>query len=239
MRLLIVFSFVTLLLAPTVSAQSPVEFGVKAGVALANLSGQGWNDLAFWQGMPYAHSLRPSICLGAFFEFPLGMNNVSLQPEILYVRKGANGTVTTDNNILNMRIKNDYIEVPVLIKYQIIRRGGRVHTVFAGPVGAYNIRSRIEYDDVPPELGDALSSGSIENVHGLDLGLTFGGGIGLAAGTDNRITFDVRYTMGLNHVYENVDAATIDDTKQYMAGDDGSAMRFKNYDIRLMAGYQF
>jgi hypothetical protein len=237
MRNAIVVILTMLLPAAIVSAQSPVKFGVKAGVALANLSGGGWNDLTRTQGMPYDHSIRPGICLGTFLEFPLGHGDLSLQPEILYVRKGADGTVTTDNDILNMRIKNDYIEIPVLVKYPVFRRGSRVHSLFAGPVGAFNIGSKLEYDDVTTELGDALSSGNVENARGVDFGLTFGGG--LAVGTDRRFTFDLRYTMGLTHVFDDVEPTTIDSTKQYMASDNGSAMPFKNNDIRLMAGYQF
>jgi hypothetical protein len=113
--------------------------------------------------------------------------------------------------------------------------------MFVGPVAAFNIASKIQYQN-PPADAEELGDKDIENAKSLDFGLTIGGGLGLAMGPSGKLTFDLRYTLGLGDVFEDVEdlnAADSDDGKTYIVEDDGTALNFKNNDFRLMVGFQF
>jgi hypothetical protein len=230
---------VVLLLAASAMAQSPIKFGIKGGLTLASLSGDGWDDVEDYIGVTLDNKSKMGFCGGVFVDLPLGASGVSLQPELLYVMKGAKAETTTNSGTITLNIKNDYLEVPVLIKYNITAQGNLTPCIFVGPVLAFNMASKIEAEDVSEDLLDDVPDGDIENTKSMDFGLTIGGGFGLAMGPVHKLTFDLRYTVGLSEILDDVAAADFNETLVYIVNDDGSAPAFKNNDIRLMVGFQF
>ena len=240
MRQITFVLLVSLLVATTVAARPQAKFGIKAGATMANLSGDGWDTMEeLDSSLTIEKKFLMGMAAGLFVEITLGTSGVSLQPEFLYVTKGGKGEVTrADGETYTQKLKNEYIEVPVLIKYNFTSAGIASPFMFAGPVAAFNIASKVQNKDVPqddPTLGDK----DIENAKSLDFGLTIGVGLGLAVGPSGKLTFDLRYTIGLTNVYDDVDAADFDGHKAYLAEADGTALDFKNNDFRFMAGYQF
>jgi len=227
-----------LLIATTVTAESQIKFGVKAGVVMANLSGDGWDTIEEMDSVSIEKKYLMGMAGGLFVEIPLGTSGVSLQPEILYVMKGGKGETTVEDVTMTRKLKNDYIEVPVLIKYSFATAGKASPFMFAGPVAAFNISSKVQDQDPPDEPG--FGDFDVENAKSLDFGLTIGGGLGLAVGPKGKLTFDLRYTLGLGDAFEDVDEADFDENKMYLVDDEtGDALKFKNTDIRFMVGYMF
>jgi len=237
MRSFVLTFLVLLLLAATVSAESQVKFGIKAGATMANMSGDGWDQLAEIDTVSIEKKSLMGMAAGLFVEYPLGASGVSLQPEILYVTKGSKGEVTVDGTTFTRKLKNDYIEIPVLVKYSFTTAGSASPFMFVGPVAAFNIASKVQDKNPPDEPG--YGDFDIENATSLDLCLTIGAGLGLAMGQSGKLTFDLRYTVSLGDVYTDADEYDMEEDKMYLVEEYGNAPDFKNNDIRFMAGFQF
>jgi hypothetical protein len=237
MRVASVVTLVVLLLAVTASAESQIKFGIKAGAVMANMSGDGWDTVEEMISGSIEKKSLMGMAGGLFVEYPLGTSGVSLQPEFLYVMKGAKGETTVGDITFTRKLKNDYIEVPVLVKYNFTSAGKASPFMFVGPVAAFNIASKIQDKNPPddPDFGDF----DVENAKSLDFGLTTGGGLGLAMGQSGKLIFDLRYTVGLGKIYDDVTLADLDSDNKYVSEDDGTALDFKNNDFRLMVGFQF
>jgi hypothetical protein len=240
MRLTIFTLFAILLLAITATAQ--VNFGIKAGANMAKITGDGWDTIEAFMDTPIDDKFKFGMAFGLMAEMPLGEGGFAIQPEVLYVMKGAKAEFPEAQAAgydITMKVKQDYVEVPVLIKYNVPTEGSISPCLFAGPVVAFNAASKIEADNVPVELADEIPDGDIENNKSVDFGITFGGGVGMVVGETGRLTFDLRYTLGLTEVFDDVGMDEYEMDKIYMADDDGSALDFKNSDIRLMVGFFF
>jgi hypothetical protein len=237
MRVASVVTLVVLLLAVTASAESQIKFGIKAGAVMANMSGDGWDTVEEMISGSIEKKSLMGMAGGLFVEYPLGTSGVSLQPEFLYVMKGAKGETTVGDITFTRKLKNDYIEVPVLVKYNFTSAGKASPFMFVGPVAAFNIASKIQDKNPPddPDFGDF----DVDNAKSLDFGLTIGGGLGLAIGQSGKLTFDLRYTIGLGDVFEDGDVTVDDSGKINLVDAEGKALDFKNSDFRLMVGFQF
>ncbi|MBP6876070.1 MAG: PorT family protein [Candidatus Eisenbacteria bacterium] len=224
-----------LALAAAASAQS-LEFGAKAGLDMATMGGDGWDVMEqASEGWTVDKGYLVGPTGGVFAALPLGEGNLGLQVEIFYVMKGAKGEWTGQGVSFTEKIKNDYIEIPVLISYVFETGGSARPTVFAGPFAAFSVGSKLQYQNPPESFPGEVD---VENARSVDFGAVLGAGIGFGLGT-GELSFEARYTMGLQNVYEDVDAADRVEGKTYMVEADGSALEFKNSDIRFLVGYRF
>jgi hypothetical protein len=156
-------------------AQTEIQPGVRAGVDFMSIGGDtGDSD----------PGTRTGFLIGGYANIGFGAP-VTVQPELLYVQKGAStdvegGTITT---------KYDYIEIPVLVKYQI-PAGGFSPNLFAGPALGFNVTAERTNGDTV-DLSEGTS--------GTEFGLYFGAGsdFGLSAGT---VSIDLRYNLGLTSI---------------------------------------
>lgn len=224
------------------SAAAQVHFGVKAGANMAKLTGDGWDVAEAELETQIDNKFKMGFAFGVAAEMPLGQSGLALQPEVLYVMKGAKAEfpeMVAEGYDITMEIKQDYIEVPVLIKYNVPTQGNLTPNFFAGPVAAFNVASKMEWDNLPAELSGEVEEGDIENVASVDFGVTFGGGIGLATSSGGKFILDVRYTLGLAETFDDVAAEDYEEGKLYFTGEDDSGMEFKNNDIRVMIGFLF
>lgn len=103
------FAALVFLLAYTVNAQS---FGIKGGINFSNLNGR---DDANFKSLTSFH-------IGILKEFVL-LDNLTLQPELMYSTQGAQIKNSDDNYKLN------YILVPILAKVYL----NDVFNIHAGP----------------------------------------------------------------------------------------------------------
>ncbi len=153
---------------------APLKAGVKAGISMATLSGDG------------IEGVSSKICLvgGAFVNMAMG--TLAIQPELLYVQKGAQDDVNSD-----YKEKADYIELPILVKVGF-GAGSVKPCIFAGP--AFGIL-------VSAKETDGTNSVDIkDNLNSLDLGLVVGAGVDV-----NMLTIDLRYDLGLSNLPKTPD----------------------------------
>ena len=127
---------------------------------------------------------------GLSLVLPLG-GSVSLQPEALFVTKGAKGPVSSSSNGVMLK----YAEVPVLLRFSSTKASVIVPHVYVGPYFGLQIDCTVQG-----------SSGSCNDLPGIstksvDVGGIAGGGIDLNVG-GLVLTAGARYDFGVSKVVE-------------------------------------
>ncbi len=190
--------------AGTATAQTPVTFGARAGVSVSGMRGDGVSNLQglldYTQGR-VTTSDRTGFYAGAYANIPLG-TGVSVEPGLTYTQKGYNvngelGIKGLDFLGANAKVQlqNDYIDVPLLLKYQT---GGL--SLFAGPQFSFLVNSNLR--TTASVLGVSLLNKNIDasnQFNKTDVALT--GGIGYAL-TKN-VSINAAYDYGLQKVDAN------------------------------------
>ncbi len=189
-RVLLTTTILLLVLAFTVFAAEPapeggkglIGYGLKAGLQLANLSGSGVDSIF---GAGVSKSMKIGFGGGAFLTY--GFSPMfAIQPEIMYVMKGAKfseGGATA-------KVKTDYLQVPVLLKLSPQTQGKIKPYFFAGPFVGILLSAK------------ATDGGSVDikdNLKSTEFGVSFGAGVGFPM-TKGAITVDGRYDLGLSKV---------------------------------------
>jgi opacity protein-like surface antigen len=158
---------------------------------------------------------------GAFLTYSLN-RQFAVQPEILYVAKGAEKGLF----IFTFYWDINYLEVPVLLKYDLVPDGSVHPNLFAGPALDILLSSKIGVLDESLDVADGMKS--------MDISLILGGGIDY-----RRVTFDFRYELGL---VNTVDADKVNkltgaepDDFYYLEGDP----TIKNTNLSFMIGVRF
>jgi len=168
--------------ALTAQAQGTKQFGVLAGVGFANMSGDDVDDAD--------PGSRTGFVGGLYFAFPVA-NSIAIEPEVLYAMKGSKfGVVDIDFN-------NDYIEVPVLVKYTFNPDGGPY--LLAGPAVGFSMSCN---------ESDGSDEISCEDA-GLKTLTTFGGVLGIGF-QKKRFGLEARYDFDFNDALELDDGTSLD-----------------------------
>lgn len=196
-----------LILALAVSAQETaakkMSFGLKGGISLGNLTGDSIKS--FYDGA--TKKTRFGIAGGVSLGYAMA-KNFTIQPELLYVQKGAK----FESGSAKSTLKTDVLELPVLLKFTPEMKGSKVMpTIFAGPFISMKMTGKIKNEgfadpaeNVELDIKDSLKS--------TDFGVTFGGGFGYKM-SSGELFFDVRYDLGLTKVvkkeaFDNADFDT-------------------------------
>jgi len=157
-----------------------MEIGFKLGAAFANFSNP------FEPGEPDPQSIT-TFAGGGHLRFGLSPS-ISLQPELLFMRKGADAG---DN--IEGHVEIDYAEIPVLLRFDIPTGGvGFSPFLYAGPYAAFEVACKLEDGGVEVDCED----GEHES---FDYGAVFGAGLGFAAGP-GRLVVEGRYDLGLQNL---------------------------------------
>jgi Outer membrane protein beta-barrel domain len=153
------------------AANAQVQFGVKAGYNHTNLnySGSGINDLG----------PRSDFNAGAFFSIPL-FHSFFLQPELVYSGQGSGYTDSIPETTYN-----NYLNVPVLLKYQH-SSGLFVET---GPQIGFLLSAQLK---TATQTFDSKSS-----VEKTDFSWAFGLGYKIPV---VNLGIDIRYNLGLTNI---------------------------------------
>lgn len=147
------FSFAQKTSSNTASS-SPVRFGLKAGLNVSTLSGDGMKSKAGFYG-------------GVFANIPVAQD-FSVQPEVLYSGMGAKDSYDT-----NTKLNLDYIAVPVMFQYNALP-----NLYFeAGPQFGFLISSKMKYNSSSVDTKD-LTKG-FDFALGLGAGYYFTPNIGV------------------------------------------------------------
>jgi hypothetical protein len=215
MKTLILFVGMVLLLSVEASAQEPVVGvtgkGLKLGFDIANIN-TDYDELDEFLDS------RVGFTGGAFLTYAFS-RQFAVQPEVLYVSKGAEKGIF----IFTAYWSIDYIEVPVLLKFDLAPMGPAHPNLFAGPAMSILLNSEIGGFNESFDVADGMKS--------VDAGIVFGGGIDY-----KRVTFDIRYTLGLSNTVDadkiNAMTGAVPGDFYYLEGDPS----VKNKNISFMAG---
>lgn len=208
------------------SAQGITERGIKIGLNSAKLTddfGNLINDGLVSTGFSNVsvdENRRIGFSAGVFLTHSI--NDIfAIQPEILFTMKGSK--YETEATYRGIAVKTtateklNYLEIPVLAKVTIPMEGKFSPNLFAGPYFALKLSAKAKAEATVSGITTEVEADD-DAVRSTDYGLVFGGGVdySLAKG---KITFDVRYSLGMQSIYDNFSV--------------------KNSGISAMIGYSF
>jgi hypothetical protein len=183
----ILFLTFALVLCVNSAARSDMVLGVKGGVSLSHVNADLFNtdNRAGFVGGVY----------GAFDLSPM----IGVQPELLFVRKGAK-LFSTDVTIggitfgsVGSTLDVDYIEIPVLLRLSPLDSGPIELRLLAGPVASIKMDEKISTTGL---IGISLNS---DQVKSSDFGLAVGGAAAIQNGSLN-VVAEGRYTFGFSNI---------------------------------------
>src|SRR5574341_2061464 len=174
-KLLKMLMALVLVLGCTSQAQTKMSFGPKAGVSLANLTGDDADSILVDATWKFGFSG------GAFLAIDVAQQ-FRVQPELLYAMRGAKEDTT------DAKLKLDYVAFPILLKWMAPTQGKAKPSLFVGPEVAFLMSAKFDTIGGNIDVKDSTKS--------VDFGIVIGGGLDLAAGS-GEVTFDVRYNLGL------------------------------------------
>ena len=172
----------------TANAQLP-QFGVKAGLNLANVIAKGGGESPF-----PGKELKLGFVAGAFMTYEI-LPLISVQPEVLFSMKGTKGSAET-NVPYDYTQTYNYIEIPIFLKLNL-PLGPVVPfnaNFFAGPDFAFNVASN-EKITAQGGPGGSLTLDTKDVTQNFDFNLVAGAGLGFDVGPTT-LGLELRYTFG-------------------------------------------
>lgn len=161
------------------------HFGIKGGVNFSNIYTDEVDD----------NNVLTSFNAGLYANFPVG-DILSIQPEVLYSRKGAK---LTSDVFGETEFRLNYIEVPVLAKVNITEN----LNVHAGPYFAYLVDSKVKNDDLG--VDETFNN---DDFNKFDVGIAAGIGLDF-----NSIGIGARYNYGFSAIDKEIEGETRFDGK--------------------------
>lgn len=122
--------------------------GVQKGMAQVDVGIRGGINFAGIVGDEHQTESLIAYQAGLYIDVRLLDSPLSLQPEVLYIKKGA--------FINTHRIVLSYIQVPLLFKYTFNHRADLAPYLIIGPYVAFNIEDKKDVTDT--RVGDNLNS---------------------------------------------------------------------------------
>lgn len=174
------------------TAQSRVRAGLKGGLNASSL---------FYDSQGVSNkSERIGFHLGVFAQAPLG-EFLAIQPELLYMTKGASADYNVNFLGLNASGNNtfrlNYAELPVLATFKL----GQSVELQAGPYVAYLLNSDINSNG---DFGNGTSGINRDNFNKVDYGVA--GGLNVFLG---KALIGLRYEQGLQRIANSGAARTL------------------------------
>lgn len=161
-----------------------ISKGLKAGMNISNFRGDNVENT----------KARKALVVGGFLRINL-LNVIALQPELLYASKGAQYEEGAGNTLMEITDKINYLEIPVLLRWNTLATGIVNAGLYGGPAFAYKISAK-----KVTESGGETTKEDLDDVKDTDVGAAVGLGLDLNLGVGSLVG-DVRYTLGLNSIY--------------------------------------
>jgi len=179
MKINIAVLLLTVIAAPCLFADG---LGIKAGI---NVS-----DLTNLENQYIEMGKKSGLAVGLFYRFDL-TDSFSLQPEMLYTRKGVGDSGVTQGNEWSLDFNIDYLEFPLLVKYRFTTSGRLEPNLFAGPYMAIKLSAQTKVT-----LNEESVSEDVEDISSTDFGIIIGAGLDFELWTGH-LVLDARYGLGL------------------------------------------
>lgn len=168
--------------------QAQFHFGVKGGLTLGQLKSV---PETFLEGFPWKTKRGWVGGVFASFEFLPG---ISIQPEVLYIQKGAR--LVDPEYDFEARFNFDYFEVPVLLKINLPLEGAAaVPSIFFGPFFGFNQKATIVMIDPYSKETEDIKADVQKSEYGITFGLLFTQRWG-----PGYFSLDARYDLGLTNI---------------------------------------
>ncbi len=167
---------------------------------------------------------------------------LAIQPELLYVRKGL-----WDADLLTSSgFRLSYLEIPLLVKYDLVRTGKTVPRLYLGPAAGALLGADLYYHGLFNDYDHAVRDG----MKSVEFCLVFGGEVEIRTVRIGRLMVDIRYSLSLSDSIDPAkwkDAAKVVDEgfiwydligeydRPYL-DDDAYA---KNRVLSILVGYRF
>lgn len=168
----------------TIQAQDGIQFGAKAGVNFAKLTGDDVEDA----------DGRTGFHVGVLAEIPVS-EKFSVQPELVYSQQG----LQQDFEGVESKLKLDYLNVPVMAKFYVA--DGFAFEV--GPQFGFIMNAETSFEGG----GDSVDVDVKDDVAGFDLSL----GAGLSYKMATGLFFQGRYMFGVSNVDDSDENGFEDD----------------------------
>lgn len=181
LSLICAFALISVAGINTATAQSPLNFGLRGGLNIANLNNVDGTDA------------RTGFTAGAYLNFKVPMSPVSIQPEILYTQKGFDASGTISGQQISTTTKLDYIEIPVLAKFSFAP-GPFTPKVYFGPYVGFNVKAEVEAEGG----GQSGTTDIKDSVKDTDFGVVVGAEVSIS-----KFNVGIRYGAGLTKIAED------------------------------------
>ena len=189
-------------------AQSGMIWGIKGGL---NISGLRGSDTGVRGSL---FETKRGVVAGAFGIFDLAPE-FGIEVDALFSMKGGKlsgpGVSPTGNPVINTEgfFILDYLEFPILARYNLPVQGDVTPHLYAGPTIALKVSGRAHYSQLPEADLDAARS--------LDAGVALGASVDLAWGARTMV-LDGRFGLGLTNAFRWNGPDLNNDTFSFMAG---------------------
>ena len=172
-------------------AQGLVNFGIKGGVNIANISFDDFDD----------NDSRTGFTIGAVLDVGFPMVPVGLETGLYYSQKGTtfNMSETIEGMTLtaDATMKLDYLQIPVLAKINFGPPGPFSPHFVAGPYAGFILNAETEMSF----MGETVTEDISDDVESMDFGLIFGLGADFNLMV-SKINVQARYSLGLADVFD-------------------------------------
>jgi len=149
---------------------------------------------------------KTGFMFGALALYPLAATGLCLHVEANFAMKGAKmeGSVLVDYDgdgygdayvDAEQTNKLTYVEIPVLLQYNVKTKGSVQPIFYAGPAVALKMSSKYKLS-----YSTENKKGTLKNIKSMDFGLVIGGGIVI----NKKYYVSARYTMGLASFFDVV-----------------------------------
>ena len=183
--------------AQTVATRAPTRLGLLAGVNLATFGGDDAEGA----------DTRTGFVGGGYLS--LGLTpGLSLRPELLYSMKGAKQSFDEDGVSGSVEARFDYLEVPILLAFDLPVAGSIQPQLYAGPTFAFRVSCEISGSGggitISGDCEDFVEPGE-EGPRSFDAGALVGGALRFVLRGGSAFTVGARYTLGLTEIGEGAD----------------------------------
>ncbi len=172
---------------PTIAADPPQRFGVRAGLNFSSVTGDDVNDSEL--------KSRTGFAFGGYMTYRLSPT-VSLQPELYYSMQGAERRSDVGGGTLKL----DYIQVPLLVRAQLPISGKVGVHVVGGLAMGILVNAEAKQGGQTVDFKDVTST--------FDFGIDVGAGIDVPLDSGG-LNFELRYNFGITTVDETSQEAEI------------------------------
>jgi hypothetical protein len=168
------------------------ELGIKAGLSRSH------GDIS--RGIPgITFQSANDFSAGIFLSLHLFGEQLRLQPEVNYIVKGFDAQEMDRGEEISSKYLISYIEIPILVFYQVPLKGRLKPGVFFGPYMGF-ARKVME---VQTAFGETEKRELGDNFRGEDFGLAIGGDVRFRIGSFN-LLLDIRYSLGFNNISKDI-----------------------------------